>query len=215
MELNKKSIIYVFDPFCSWCYAMTDVIRKIQADYNQDFDFVAMAGGMVLNENTGKIKEKFDFLENGIKRVEQHTGIVFGPNFKNNILKEGEYVIDSLEPSKAIRVFKSLDESNQTINFIHKLQEKFYFDGLDIRNIDVILDLVNDFDIDTLEYRLRFEDENYSNLTQIEFNTVKSWGISGYPTLLYKNNEQLYLISSGYQYYMDLKNIMNQIKSQN
>ena len=86
---------------------------------------------------------------------------------------------------------------------------------LRIKNINVILDIVNIFNVDTLEFRQRFEDETYHNLTRLEFDNVKSWGINGYPTLLYKKDEQLYLVASGYQFLIDLKNIMNQIVAQN
>lgn len=214
-DLNKKSIIYIFDPFCSWCYAMSDVISKIEKEYSDDFDFIAMTGGMVLNDNVGSINDNFSFLKEAINKVEAYTGCKFGPEFKENLLEKGEYVIDSLNPSIAIRVFKSMDEINDLINFIHKLQDAFYFDGKDIKDISVILDIVNQFNIDTLEFRLRFEDESYKKLTLLEFDTIKSWGISGYPTILLKDNDQLYLIASGFQYLMDLKNIIKQIKSQN
>ena len=213
--MKKNSIIYVFDPYCTWCYAMSDVVSKVTAEYSDKLDFIAMTGGMVLDDSVGSINDNFSFLKTEVDKVAAYTGCQFGPLFRKNILENGEYVINSFEPSLAIRVFKSLDESNQTLDFIHKLQEAFYFDGLDIKNINVILDIVNIFNVDTLEFRQRFEDETYHNLTRLEFDNVKSWGINGYPTLLYKKDEQLYLVASAYQFLIDLKNIMNQIVAQN
>lgn len=215
MSENKKhKITYAFDPFCPWCYAMSNVVKKIANEFEEDFEFRPLSGGMILDDNVGTIKEKFPFLESTVDKVEAYTGIKFGPQFRNNILKPGEYEINSLEPSLAIRVFKTLDESNQALDFIHSLQDAFYFDGQDIRNIDVILEIVNKYNIDTLNFRQRFFDEIFIGVTLAEFEILKKWGINGYPTILYKKDKQMYLISSGYQFYIDLKNIMNQIKSQ-
>lgn len=209
---SKPQIIYVYDPFCSWCYAMSDVVERIENEYKDDFDFVPMTGGMILNEDVGSINEKFSFLKNAFKKVEDYTGTQFGPVFKKEVLEKGDFVINSFQPSLGIRVFKSLD-SNNVISYIHKVQEAFYFDGKDIKDLEVLSNIAGSLGIDEVEFKNRYNDKLYHELTKIEFDNVKEWGISGYPTILYKDGDSLYLVASGYQYFMDLKNIMNQIKS--
>jgi putative protein-disulfide isomerase len=210
---SKPQIIYVFDPFCSWCYVMSDVIQRAEKEYEDDFEFIAMSGGMILYENVGSINNNFSFLKTAYKKVEDYSGTKFGPEFLNSILEKGDYVISSLEPSIGIRVFKSLDTENQ-ISFIHKVQESFYFDGKDIKNYEVLAEIASQFNVDKEEFLKRCKQEDYQSLTIFEFDTIKQWGITGYPTIIYKDGENLYLVASGYQYYLDLKNILNQIKSQ-
>lgn len=212
---SKPQIIYVFDPFCSWCYAMSDVIERAENEYKDDFEFIPMSGGMILNDNVGSINDNFSFLKTAYKKVEEYSGTKFGPNFLDNILEKGDYVISSLEPSIAIRVFKSLesDQNSNIISFIHKLQESFYFDGKDIKDYEILAEIANQFEIEKEEFIKRCNSKDYESLTKIEFDTIKKWGVTGYPTIIYKDGDELYLVASGYQYYMDLKNILNQIKS--
>lgn len=209
----KKEIIYIFDPFCSWCYAMSDVVERIENEYNEDFIFVAKTGGMILGESVGSINDNFSFLKDSYKKVEDYTGTKFGPTFKNDILEKGDYVISSIEPSTAITVFKSFDEKN-VIKYIHKIQESFYYDGKDIKDKAILSELASQFGIDRTEFENRFEDKKYTDLTNSEFEEVTKWGISGYPAILLRDGDSLYRVATGYQYFMDLKNIMIQINSQ-
>jgi len=209
----KKEIIYVFDPFCTWCYAMSDVVERIENEYSEDFTFVAKTGGMILGDSVGSINDNFSFLKTAYQKVEDHTGTQFGPSFKKDVLEVGDYVISSLEPSIAMTVFKSLDEKN-AIKFLHKLQEAFYFDGKDIKDKVVLSELASQFGVDKSEFVKRFEDPKYLDMTNEEFAEVGKWGVSGYPAIFLRDGENLYRVSSGYQYFMDLKNIMIQIKGQ-
>jgi putative protein-disulfide isomerase len=67
----KDTIFYVFDPMCGWCFGFSGVIKQAAKDYQNDFEFVAISGGMVVGEREGPIGDFADYILGAYKRVEE------------------------------------------------------------------------------------------------------------------------------------------------
>ena len=59
----EKNIIYIFDPFCSWCYAMSHEIEKAYDKYHVQMGFVFITGGMLIGDQVGSIGDKKEYLK--------------------------------------------------------------------------------------------------------------------------------------------------------
>lgn len=209
--MKKGKIIYIYDALCGWCYAMGDVMMKISKEYSEEFDFEVLSGGMVLGDRAGKIGDKFDYINEAFKTVESHTGAKFGPKFLE-ALKKGELEMNSLEPSIALTAFKNISNENQ-LKFAHDLQDALYFDGKDIRDYNITSDIAVKNGVKKEDFLSMAQTEEIKSETEKEFETVASFGVSGFPTIIFEKNEEFYLIARGYQHYIDLKNVLKKLKS--
>lgn len=45
-------VTYVMDPQCGWCYGNSENITALQKEFEEEFDFELLVGGMWLGKNT-------------------------------------------------------------------------------------------------------------------------------------------------------------------
>jgi len=138
MKIGK--LLYFYDALCGWCYGFSDVMLAIKDKYEGNFDFEIVSGGMVTGERVGKIAERFNYIQKAYKEVEDSTGCKFGSDFLNEILESKEFIMSSVEPSRALTAFKELKEEG-SFEYAHSLQNALYFDALDIKDESVLADL--------------------------------------------------------------------------
>ena len=50
-------------------------------------------------------------------------------------------------------------------------------------------------------------------LTMSEFELNRQWGVTGYPTVLFQDSDQLYSVSNGYAEVDQMKSVIDQITS--
>lgn len=205
-------IIYIYDALCGWCYGFSNVINDIKAYYQDQFDFEIVSGGMILEDRVGSINQKFSFIKDSYKKVEDHTGCKFGPAYLKE-LEKGEMILSSMEPSKALAVIKTKSPEN-AFEYGSKLQNAIYFDGKDIKDENILAGLASDY-ISQEEFISSYNSEEVIKATFNDFKLSAALGINGYPSVLLEKDEKFYILARGFQYKMDLNNMFKQIIKSN
>ncbi|MFW5762224.1 MAG: DsbA family protein, partial [Cyclobacteriaceae bacterium] len=91
-------IIYCYDALCGWCYGFSPVMEKIHQQYQQDFQFEVISGGMITGERIGPVGEVAPYIKQAYKLVENTTGVKFGDDFLR-VLNEGKAIFTSIPPA--------------------------------------------------------------------------------------------------------------------
>lgn len=210
-NMDTPEIIYVYDPLCGWCYGFSPVMKKIKERYGDSLAYSVYTGGLVLGERIGTVKDKFEYVLDAYKQVEQTTGTMFGEGFKTNIVgKADEYVFSSVPPGKAFVIMKELQPDN-ALSFAHDLQRAIYWDGKDIHKPEMYVEIADKYGIDTGVFVQRFNDIAYDSLLTKDFETSAYYQAQGYPHVLLKKDDQYYLLTRGYNSYENLEPIINKI----
>jgi putative protein-disulfide isomerase len=76
--MDKPIIYYCYDAYCGWCYGFSEVMKKIEATFNDRFEFEVLSGGMIPAENPSPIKATASYISKEYKNVEAISGIQFG-----------------------------------------------------------------------------------------------------------------------------------------
>ena len=194
--MSKPKILYFQDAMCGWCYAFGPVMDDIRLEHESFFDFIAVSGGMITGERIAPLANFSEFILSSIPNVESHTGIKFGEAYIN-LVKEGSYINNSVKPAIALTAFKSL-LPEKSIEFAHDLQFQFFYNGKNLNEREVYLELVQEYGIDPDEFLRRLNDNEIHQLTFKEFENVKNTGINGFPCVLGETSKGLYLLSQGY-----------------
>ena len=207
--MDKQEIMYCFDPLCGWCYGFSPVIRKLEEQFEDKISFNAYAGGMVTGERVAPIGDTFTYIKDALQTVEQRTGVKFGEGFKA-LLKEGSYRYNSEPPSQALVVFKSVTQAS-SIELAHLLQKAIFYEGISLNEPKNLADIVAEAGLDAEAFEQLYQQPKYRDKTYEEFAFVQKLGVSGFPTLLYRKDRQLYALSRGYQAYEILEETISQL----
>lgn len=212
--MEKPQLMYIFDPFCGWCYGFSPVIKKLKDNFQDVFDFKVYTGGMVLGERVGAIGEKFAYIKNGAAaQVEQTTGVVFGEAFKQNILEPGDYIVNSEPPSIAFTTLRALAPGND-VEIAHDMQNTLYFEGKSFNETHTYLELADKYNINREEFSRIYENPEARERTYAEFKMIQQLGVQGYPTVVVIIDEQGYLVSRGYQPYEQISATLKKLQEE-
>lgn len=197
MDNTKFSLIYVYDALCGWCYGFSGVMKSIYEEYQNEFDFEVISGGMVLGERAGKLSESRALIESHYPRIEEMTGAKFGEPFLA-ALAEGTRYFSSEKPSIALSVFKSY-YPEKAILFAHAIQKAIYADGIDLEQDENYLPLIQPFDIPEDQFLEKLKSEEFKQAAYYDFALARQLQVSGYPAAFIKvGDRNFYMIAKGY-----------------
>lgn len=123
--------IYLFDPLCGWCYASSKGIGELAKTHDVD----VYATGLFAN--TGKIiDEQFaNHAWHNDTRISQMTGLPFSEDYRQLLLKGGEF--NSFNLTIACALLKE-HKPNELLPIFSALQKMRYVDGLDTSDVNVV-----------------------------------------------------------------------------
>jgi putative protein-disulfide isomerase len=178
---KRNTIINVFDPLCGWCYGFGPVMVKLEEKLKSKIDFDVISGGMITGARIGPLSNMAAFIKNAYKVVEQNTGVKFGSQFINKTLEDGKAVFSSLEPAKALTIYKHMSKSNG-ISFSHDIQRLIYWDGIDPVQYSAYLPLFEKHGFDSKTVLPLFASKDMEQETINEFALAQRWKINGFPS---------------------------------
>ena len=195
---NRNTIINVFDPLCGWCYGFGPVMIKLEEKYNDQLDFDVISGGMITGTRIGPLSNMASYIKQAYKVVEQNSGVKFGEQFVNKTLEEGKVIFSSLEPAKALTIYKHLSKSNG-IAFSHQIQKLIYWDGIDPVQYSAYLPLFEKQGFDSKTVLPLFASKDMEQETINEFALAQRWKINGFPSCVIQMADGKAIpISNGY-----------------
>ncbi|TVZ28028.1 putative protein-disulfide isomerase [Gillisia sp. Hel_I_86] len=205
----KDTIYYVYDPLCSWCYGFSPVIKKLKSLYDEQFDFQVISGGMQSGERKQPVSAIRDYLKGAYKNVTERTGVEFGDKFMA-VLEDGNRMLDSIPPSIALSIVKDL-KPEEALNFAATIQEAVYFDGFDWNSVEAYIPYLKVYDFDPEDFKRKFEDPLYKEKTLEDFKLAANFGVTGFPSVILKKDDNYYLIAQGFVPFDQLHATLEQV----
>ncbi len=208
---HLPELLYIHDPLCGWCYGMSPVINRVQAEFAGRLDVSVLCGGMAVGERATPIAEGWGYIKNALGDVERATGVQFGGAFKA-LAEAGTYLYDSEPPSRAIVAFRQItQEPARTVAFAHAVQVALFRDGLDLNNAAAYDAILPSFGVSPAEFQRQWATPETARATQQEFAAVTRIGVQGFPTAVLRIGEQGYVLARGYQPYEQVRAGLEQL----
>lgn len=209
--MEKAKLLYFYDPLCGWCFGFSPVIKKLEHEFQEQIDFEAISGGMVLGERVKPLSEMKDYLKEAMPRLEEMTGVKFGDPYLE-ILEEGSLMLNSELPCIAMTVYKSMSNKS-SIEFASALQSTLYEKGINLNEIENYQGLVENFDLPWEVFKTKMQDVAYKEKTYQEFQIGQQMGIGGFPSVVLSVANQGYLIARGYRPESEMKAVIEEVLS--
>lgn len=194
-------IIYIGDPLCSWCWGFAPEVEKLRSyARHKKINFTLTVGG--LRPGGGQVWD--DEFKNMIKHHWQQVNQRSGQKFNYGLFDLPEFNYDTEPACRAVVAVKNLIaahdlDENLVLDFFTAIQENFYVQNQISTNVEFYQTICRDFGIDFAAFSQLFDSAEIKAQTAAEFNICRNWGVTGYPTILYFDGKQLYMLSSGYQ----------------
>ncbi|GAA0406898.1 DsbA family protein [Cocleimonas flava] len=152
--MKMKTLEYIFDPLCGWCYGAAPLIAILEAHPNVSLKL--HGGGMMSGLNTKAVTSQLrDFVQPHDARIAELTGQLFSDEYNNGLLKDETAILDSTPPIAAIIAAEQWDKAPA---MLHAIQQAHYVKGLKVADVEVLKALARDIEIPVDEFERVFED---------------------------------------------------------
>ncbi|MDH3503176.1 MAG: DsbA family protein [Nitrospirota bacterium] len=193
-EAMAKSLIYVVDPMCSWCWGFSPVIEDVARRYRDQVTIELLLGGL----RPGNV-ERFDeqrraYILSHWHAVHERTGQAFNFEFQ----PEPSFTYDTEPPSRAVVVVRQLAPDKEFV-FVKSVQEAFYVKNANVTQEKILADLASAQGVDRGQFLEWFNNPAIKQSVWQEFDQVRQLGVSGFPTLLGQCGNDRITFTHGYQ----------------
>ena len=204
----KKEIIYFFDPICGWCYGFSEHLSKFAENHSDEYEFSVVTGGMVRGENARPIGERKTYLKEAYPKVQEMSGAEFGQPFLDR-LEEGSTVFGSDIPSLVFHAIVSR-EGNSPVEVAKAIQREIYLKGIDPLLATEYDGIGKQFNTTLTELDQLLVESVAKESYEADLYTTQQFGISGFPFVVAKLDEEYYQVARGFRTADDLEIVLEQ-----
>ncbi|MEM1357033.1 MAG: DsbA family protein [Bacteroidota bacterium] len=191
---DDVEIIYVGDPMCSWCWGISPALNRLEkAAAANSIPYRIVLGGLRPNNSQEWNAEFADFLRHHWEEVNKRSGQPFGYD-----LLEVTHFQYNTEPScRAVVTARTINPKHES-RFFELSQHRFYVQNEDPNEVEFYRPICQELGIDFEHFQTLFMSEEMKTATMRDFQLNRSWGVTGYPTVIFRKGEQLIAIARGY-----------------
>lgn len=192
-EPPDTELIYVGDPMCSWCWGIAPELDSLLSSF-PDLQLRIVVGGLRPGPNAQTVgPELAGYLAHHWEEVEARSG----QPFDRTLLERHGWSYDTEPACRAVVVMREL-APHETFRFFKRLQRAFYAEGRPVWDPDAYGRLIEGFDVDASEFLDAFGSQKAIKATWQDFSLARSWGINGFPTIVFRQGSTGQIIARGY-----------------
>lgn len=192
--MNGKTLWYIADPMCSWCWGFAPIIKEIRSNYCcTTLKVELVLGGLRPGTKQTIAPAQREEILHHWKAVKQATGQSF--RFEG-AMPEG-FIYDTEPPSRGV-VAMSLINSELIFPFFESIQSAFYIEQKDVTNPEILAQLASKIGIDMKLFLQVFKSDEAKNQVSIHFDKVREWGVNSFPTVAVQSAAGYSIINRGY-----------------
>ena len=174
---------------CSWCWGMTPEVDRARAVLPEAFD--VLLGGINIH-GTQPIGEFGRNHLMGIWReVQATTGQAFGFKLPTPL------IYNSTLPCIAVQAVREVLGA-PPFDYLHRLQERFFVEGVDINNLETLSATANDCGLDAEAVVRAAGSERVRAAVGFQMSTSRDFGTNALPSVLREHNGERRLLAGGY-----------------
>lgn len=207
---DRRSLVYVADPMCSWCYGFGPELAAVRARLPEVPLLLVMGGLRAFNTQVMDAAMKSMLREHW-----QHVADQSGLPFNDALLARDDFIYDTEPACRAVVTARELAARSGTPDrswpLLRRIQRAFYAEGRDITRPEELAACYEEAlaggDADTpagaattadAAFAAALDSAAMREATRGDFEIVQRWGIGGFPTLIAVSGEQASLVAAGY-----------------
>jgi len=198
---QREELIYIGDPMCSWCWGISPELNALERyATSENIPFKVLMGGLRPGGGEEWNDEFKGYLRHHWEEVNKRSGQPFG--FELFELSDFDY---DTEPACRATVTARTIAPSKALTFYELVQHYFYVQSEDPKNVSFYKPICEQLSIDFNEFAALFSSDDMKEATAKDFAQSRQWGVRAFPSIVYRKDEQLYLIAQGYATYQALR----------
>ena len=195
-----REILLIVDPMCSWCWGFSPSVEAMAEEYADRAPVFPIAGGL----RPLTTKPMTEAAKAEIRHHWEDVGKASGQPFDFSFFERDGFVYDTEPACRALVTVRSL-KPEAALPYLASQHKAFYAENRDITDPDVLAGLAEAAGLDRGTFAGAFPSRQMIYLTASDFFRSQSMGVSGFPTTVLREGENLSLLSSGFMPFEDLK----------
>lgn len=191
---DSKTLIYVADPMCSWCWGFAPVLEDIRRRHENQASFQLMLGGLRPGNTERFDESRRTYILQHWHAVHERTAQPFNFDFQ----MESTFTYDTEPASRATLVVRQLMPGKEW-KFLKSVQMAFYEQNTDVTKAKVLEELAVVIGADAVQFRQLFHESQTKQRVWDEFDQARQLGVNGFPTLLGRQGQSISTLMHGYQ----------------
>lgn len=198
----SRTIHYIYDPLCGWCYGALPALQALQAQTGITLQM--HPSGLFSGAGARPMDSEFaTYAWRNDQRIASLTGQRFTERYRIQILETAGLRFDSGPATLALTAVH-LAQPERELDALQAIQQARYIDGLDTTRTDILVTVLQAQGLDTAATLLTASDENLQahNLARVEQarSLMQQLGARGVPSLAVNMDHQLYTIDTSEAY---------------
>lgn len=198
----SRTIHYIHDPLCGWCYGALPALQALQAQTGITLQM--HPSGLFSGAGARPMDSEFaTYAWRNDQRIASLTGQRFTEHYRSRILETAGLSFDSGPATLALTAVH-LAQPEHELDALQAIQQARYIDGLDTTRTDVLVAVLQAQGLDTAATLFTAPDEHLQahNLARVEQarSLMQQLGARGVPSLAVNMDNQLYAIDTSEAY---------------
>jgi putative protein-disulfide isomerase len=192
------TLLYIADPMCSWCYGFGPELSKLMEGL-PELPLEIIVGGLRAYQDEPLNAEQKEKLSAHWRQVREASNLPI----KDDLLARDGFVYNTEPACRAVYTVRAIAPKAAWPAF-QAIQHAFYAEGRDVTDGAVLAEIASaalnaaGSPITAEDFQARWKSEQSVLGTYSEFEQIKKWGITGFPTLVLERNRELNLVTSGF-----------------
>ena len=197
---NDREIIYVGDPMCSWCWGFAPVLQRIKTGYAAVVPLRVVVGGLHAFET----KPMSDNYKRTIRHHWEQVAAATGQPFNYAFFDREGFVLDTEPACRASVTMRSIKPA-ALLSFYESIHKGYYVEDTDTTATETFVAYAEREGVDGAAFAKAFESDAMKSETLADFHWCQETGITGFPTVVLREDDKMAALTMGYQPFDNLQ----------
>lgn len=194
----NRTVHYLYDPLCGWCYGAFPAISSLLE--TPGLTVHLLPTGLFSGIGARPMDDAFaSFAWSNDQRIERLTGQRFSESYRSHVLGDRGTLFDSSAATLALTAV-SLMQPTRELEALKAIQHARYVDGKDVTSRESLVRLLEDIGLDTSASRLAKGDADLFAISQGRVSEaqllMREVGARGVPTLVAGSGDRKTLLNT-------------------
>lgn len=188
---ETRTLYYVHDPMCSWCWAFVPTWEQIQRELPNDIEVVYLLGGLAPDSDL-PMPEQMKLTIAGYWQTIQDR--VPGTQFNYDFWTQCQPRRSTYPSCRAVLAAKAQAKDSDEAKVLEQaiikaIQEGYYLNARNPSDFDTLIAFAREIGLDAKRFELELNSESTIEKLNEEIQLSRSIGAQGFPSLILNSNK--------------------------
>ena len=190
--MDKPTLLYIYDPMCSWCWGYRSTWITLQEKLSETIAVKYLVGGLAEDSNQPMPDSMQHFLQQTWQKIAEQLGCDFNFEFWSKCKPRRS----TYPACRAVIAARAHGVEQQ---MYYAIQQGYYLQAKNPSDNSTLIDMASSIGLDRTAFEEALTSEYVEQQLMTEISYVRQLPINGFPSLVLANNNQFTGIELDYK----------------